>query len=247
MDQFLRVHEKNTGLFSQGHSPSSAHLEYETHLTYMDNPNLLADRNVYPKISDVYNLFNKWRKSNLSARTGKQLFTELERRINAYNDAHRNVGGKAIIQRFCKCSKGKGDCGSEDIEQPLILAFCTPLMSRVHQHIYQSKELVFIDASSSFEDFNNPLFVMSTSSAAGGLPLGIVVTSAESADVIRKGMTSLKGLFTESSFYGNSYPTNIMIDDSLAERGLQQTWPHSTIYYVHSTVSPKYVAMAFMQ
>ena len=33
---------------------------------------------------------------------------------------------------------------------------------------------------------------MSTSSAAGGLPLGIVVTSAESADVMHKGMATLK-------------------------------------------------------
>ena len=103
--------------------------------------------------------------------------------------------------------------------------------SRVHQHVYQSKELVFVDASSSFEDFNNPLFVMSTSSAAGGLPLGIVITSAESADVIHKGMTTLKELFPESPFYGNGYPANIMIDDSSAEReGLHQTWPTSNIF-----------------
>ena len=93
-----------------------------------------------PKISDVYNLFNKWRKFNLGVRTGKQLFTELEWRINAYNDAHKNMGGKAIIQRFCKGSnlKVKADCDNGHVEQPLILAICTPLMSRVHQHIYQS-------------------------------------------------------------------------------------------------------------
>ena len=47
-----------------------------------------------------------------------------------------------------------------------------------------SKELVFGDASSPFEDIIIHFFVMSTSSAAGGLPLGIVVTSAESTDVI---------------------------------------------------------------
>ena len=126
--------EKYYDLFRQGHSPSSAHLEYETHLTYLDDPKLLADRNVNPKITDVYNLFNKWRKSNLGVRTGKQLFTELERRINAYNDANKNVGGKAIIQRFCKGSKVKADCDNEHVEQPLILAICTPLMSRIHQH-----------------------------------------------------------------------------------------------------------------
>ena len=192
---------------------------------------LLADRHINPKISDVYNLFNKWRKSNLGVRTGKQLFTELEHRINIYNDSNNHTGGKAIIHRFCKGSKVKDTADNKEAEQPLILAICTPLMSRVHQHVYQSKELVFVDASSSFEDFNNPLFVMSTSSAAGGLPLGIIITSAESANVIHKGMTTLTELFPESSFYGNGYPTNIMIDDSSAEReGLHQTWPTSNIF-----------------
>ena len=221
--------EKYYDLFRQGHSPSSAHLEYETQLTYKDTQ-LLADRHVNPKISDIYNLFNKWRKSNLGVRTGKQLFTELEHRANVYNDSNNHIGGKAIVHRFCKGSKIK-DTADKEVEQPLILAICTPLMSRVHKHIHQSKELVFVDASSSFEDFNNPLFVMSTSSAAGGLPLGIVITSAESADVIHKGMTTLKEFFPESAFYGNSYPENIMIDDSSAEReGLHQTWPSSNIF-----------------
>jgi len=46
-------------LFKQGHSPSSAHLEHETTLLYQQDPQLLADRNINPKIGDVYNLFNK--------------------------------------------------------------------------------------------------------------------------------------------------------------------------------------------
>ena len=39
-----------------------------------DKPQLLADRNINPKISDVYNISNKWRKDNLGIRTGKELF-----------------------------------------------------------------------------------------------------------------------------------------------------------------------------
>ena len=131
--------EKYYDLFTQGHSPSSAHLEYETQLTYNDTQ-LLADRNVNPKISDVYNLFNKWRKCNLGVRTGKQMFTELEHRINIYNDTNNHIGGKAIVHRFCRGSKAK-DTSDKEVEQPLILAMCTPLMSRVHTHIHQSKEL----------------------------------------------------------------------------------------------------------
>lgn len=189
-------------LFKQGHSPSSAHLEHETNLMYSDNPQLLADRNVNPKLSDVYNLFNKWRKENLGVRTGKELFAELEKRINIYNDEHKHLGGQAAIQRFCK-HEGKGN------DQPLILAICTPLMARVHEHIQQSSELVFIDSSSSFEDYNNPIFVMSTASAAGGLPLGVVVTSGESASTVNVGMTQLKGLFPICSFYGKGYPETL--------------------------------------
>lgn len=211
-------------LFQQGHSPSSAHLEHESNLMYSDNPQLVADRNSNPKLSDVYNLFNKWRKKNLGVRTGKELFKELEKKINVYNDEHQQQGGKAIVQRFCK-NKEKGE------DRPLILAICTPLMARVHEHVQQSKELIFIDSSSSFEDYNNPIFVLSTSSAAGGLPLGIVITSGESASTIHSGLSVLEGLLPKCCFYGQGSPENIMTDDSSAEReGLHRMWPSSKLY-----------------
>ena len=45
------------------------------------------------------------------------------------------MGGKAIIHRFCKSSKVKDTADNKEAEQPLILAICTPVMSRVHQHV----------------------------------------------------------------------------------------------------------------
>ncbi len=45
-------------LFSHGHSPATAHLEYETNLMYSDKPDLIADRNCNPKVSLKY-LFYK--------------------------------------------------------------------------------------------------------------------------------------------------------------------------------------------
>ena len=183
---------------------------------------------------DFFSLSNAFLKYdlNISNFSGIILDYTVMKMLELYVWVHySNAGGKAIRQSYCKGSKIKSHSDNKEIEQPLILAICTPLMCRVHEHICQSKELVFVDASSSIEDFNNPLFVISTSSAAGGLPLGIVVTSAESADVIHKGMNSLKELFPKSVFYGNGYPTNIIIDDSMAEReGLHQTWPNSNIF-----------------
>ena len=145
----LLWHSQEDHLLSKGHSPSSAHLEYETNLMYKNKPQLLADRNINRKISDVYNIFNKWRKDNLGIRTGKELFIELEKWVNIYNEKNKDIDGKASVQRFCK-NEGKDD------DQPLILAICTPLMSRVHRYIQRSGKLVFIDSSSSFDDYNIP-------------------------------------------------------------------------------------------
>ena len=210
-------------LFRHGHSPSSAHLEYETNLMYTD-PHVLADRHENPKVSDVYNLFNKWRKCNLGVKAGKELFTLLEEKVIAYNKENAKVGGRAVLQRFYK-----GDTKQD--EQPLILAICTPLMARVHEGIQQSKELIFVDSSSSFDDFNNPMFVVSTSSAGGGLPLGVVVTSGESSSIVHQAMCALKGVFPNQAFYGQNYPNNIITDDSSSERdGLKNTWPTATLY-----------------
>lgn len=64
---------------------------------YCDEPHLIADRSVNPKVSDVYNLFNKWRKSNIGVRIGKQLFTDLEKHVLSYNDAYTETGGKAVF------------------------------------------------------------------------------------------------------------------------------------------------------
>ena len=86
---------------------------------------------------------------------------------------------------------------------------------------------MFIDSSSSFEDFNNPMFA---SSAAGGLPLGIVITSGESANIIHKAMTVLTGLFPDGAFYGQGSPANVITDDSAAERdGLRRVWPSTKL------------------
>ena len=50
---------KYLDLFKLGHSPASAHLEYETTLMLkIETPQALADRSINPKVSDVYNIFN---------------------------------------------------------------------------------------------------------------------------------------------------------------------------------------------
>ena len=86
-------------------------------------------------------------------------------------------------------------------------------------------------SSSSFDDFNNLMFVVSTSSAGGGLPLGVVVTSGESSSIVHQAMCALKGVFPNQAFYGQNFPNNIITDNSSSERdGLKNTWPTATLY-----------------
>ena len=104
-------------------------------------------------------------------------------------------------------------------------------MARVHEHVKQAGEIMFVDSSSSLDDFNNPVFILSTSPAAGGLPLGVVITSGESLNIIFEAMTTLKQLFPNCSFGGKMYPDNILTDDCSPEReGLNKTWPSAKLF-----------------
>ena len=105
--------------------------------------------------------------------------------LKAQNKSTMTFSRKVTLHLVPTLSMKAKDAADKEVEQSLILVICTLLMSRVDKNIHQSKELVFVDASSSIKDLINFCYVY-TSSAAGGLPLGIVITSAESADVTQR-------------------------------------------------------------
>ena len=84
--------------------------------------------------------------------------------------------------------------------------------------LFRLVNLVCVDSTSSLDDFNNPVFVLSTSAAAGGVPLGVVITSGESASTIHQAMSTLKELFPKCAFHGKGSPANIIYDDSRADK-----------------------------
>ena len=95
----------------------------------------------------------------------------------------------------------------KDNNQPLILAICTSLMC-INTFIWG---IAFIGSSSSFDDYKNPMFVISASSSAGGLTLGVVITSGESSSIIKSAMNHL---LSKGSFHGKGSPDNIITDDA---------------------------------
>lgn len=157
---------------------------------------VLSDRRYNPRKS-VYRLHKKWLQKNIGPESGDGMFKELEKRIEEYNSDNKDRGGKAALQRF-EARMGK----DKTSDTPLALAICTPIMARVHSMVQQSAETVFCDSTAGLDRYNNPLFLLSTSTPAGGVPLGCVVTSGESESTVTAALKKLKEVLPSNAFYG---------------------------------------------
>ena len=128
------------------------------------------------------------------------MFEILEEKVQAYNKEYGDEGGRVHVQRYIK-EHEKASTWLSDGSQPLVLAICTPVMACAHQMLRQSGELVYIDATSSLDRYNCPTFMISTCTPAGGIPLGVVITSREDEATISEALTFLKSVFPPEAFY----------------------------------------------
>ena len=115
----------------------------------------------------------------MARENGETMFNQLMNIIEEYNKENAQIGGRAFLQQYehkptqCKAAS-----------QPLVLAVCTPLTSHAHQLVKKAGKLLYCDSTSSLERYNCPTFIMSTYTSAGGIPLGVVITSGKSEEVI---------------------------------------------------------------
>lgn len=103
-------------------------------------------------------------------------------------------------------------------------SICTELVQRIHKHVKTVSRLVFMDSTGSLDHDGSRFFVLLTHSECQGLPLGIIVTSSESCDVIEVGFQLLKDIVGESIFGGNINGPGIffLTDDSQSEQNASQ-------------------------
>ena len=162
-------------LFSTGHSASSAHHAYETKLVLESDEHImtsLADRAINPNAQDVSRLYIKWREEHLGPENGNA-----RKIVQQYNSQHKDDGGQIVINRYCsECSDPEVELNSDQEtphkkrklackkrkEASLRVAICTPLMARVDKSVHQSKEIAFLDSTSSLDRYNLSMFLLST-------------------------------------------------------------------------------------
>ena len=131
-------------------------------------------RSINPNPQDICRLYDKRRFSSYGEDDGKELFQKLQEAVDLYN---KDGKGKAVLQWYdagqdqaftddscdtdedeLKLSKKKKAKKQRKYNTPMVLALCSPIMKRAHEHVQQSRDIAFVDATSSFDRLNNSIF-----------------------------------------------------------------------------------------
>ena len=93
-------------------------------------------------------------------------------------------------------------------------------MRTVHSILPHSAEMCFIDSTGNLDRHGCRVFVLLTHNVAGGVPLGIIVTTSESKEIICEGLELLKSILPDDAFRGCGLQGLHMFltDDSTSER-----------------------------
>ena len=203
-------------LFRQGHSPSSAlHcLKTELKIKHGDNYNQIAADTYYmPSFSVVYKLYQ----SECSSCPGKQMATDLQ----------------VILSQYCQSSGGMAKFGR--VDDGCFVGICSPLMARVHELLDECSKMVMVDmVVSKRARCRHQIYSFLTPSPAGMLPLGVIITEAQSEGVFESSLRCLKSCFPENSFFGHESPEIFLINSDIQERqALERVFDNSCVIFGH--------------
>ncbi|KAJ8972951.1 hypothetical protein NQ317_000785 [Molorchus minor] len=217
--RFRRVSEKTRekliDLFKLGHSPGTAleTLKIELQLSTNSYEKLLADRSICPDYNYCYHIFMQ----EFKARYGPIDFSE--------------DGKRFLVEKLKEYNITVGEeCAKINItDVDYIITLCPPLFKRIHQNISFASEIVFMDSTGTVDHGGSKVFIISTQSECGGLPLGLIITSSECAQNIAVGLEMLKSMLGNTIFYGKvEGPQVFMLDDCEAEHiAIRSVWPNS--------------------
>lgn len=112
-------------------------------------------------------------------------------------------------------------------ENPFGIIIITPIMKRAHQLNF-AKEIIFVDSTSACDPLNHAITFIMCPSAAGAIPLAIIVTKGQTYESYCQGFSLLKEAVPES-FCGQGFPNIFITDQSAAEiNAINYIWPKSS-------------------
>ncbi|GFY19477.1 SWIM-type domain-containing protein [Trichonephila clavipes] len=200
--------------FSDGMSPIEAIRFHENKFLLEENFMGLANASINPTHNQIYYLHKCWRDANLGSSINP--FDKLKEKVLFYE----SIGTTVKVH--------------EDHLWAVLLV--TPLMKRNH-HLFSSKEIIFIDSTSSCESSSSTITILLSATKVGALPLAVMIHASQSIQNYINAFQLLKMNFPQC-FGGQDYPEVFMSDDSSAEKGaLAAVWPEAKQLLCHFHVA----------
>ena len=203
--------------FEDGESPSSAYRHNKAFLKakYKEEyPKISSNRSYAPDYKWVYNFSSKFNKEKFGRLNGPESIAKAIEYAKKYNTKH----GEELCHVW------------QRPDGHYIVIIHEPMTNRVHSTLPQAGDIVFIDSTSSLDRVDSKYFRLLTVSPAGGLPLGAIITSSESEEILTEALTLFKNTLPSSAFYhrGPLGPALWMTDDcSALINSLAKVWPSS--------------------
>ncbi|GFW77435.1 SWIM-type domain-containing protein [Trichonephila clavipes] len=143
--------------FSDGMSPIEAIRFHENKFLLEDNFMGLANASINPTHNQIYYLHKCWRDANLGSSINP--FDKLKEKVPFYE----SIGTTVKVH--------------EDHLWAVLLV--TRLMKRNH-HLFSSKEIIFIDSTSSCEASSSTITILLSATKVGALPLVVMIHASQS-------------------------------------------------------------------
>ena len=153
--------------FFQGMSATQARSHHLLKYNFEEDGSMLADKRLNPSLKVVHHLRKKW---VTQEHGGVKDFSSVDAILNARDKRPRD----------------KIAC--EKTEHGFVAVLVTEFMLRVHEQLPSASEVVFCDTNSHVT--NCTLSMLICDSPAGGMPLGVIITSSHAKqDYLRGELT----------------------------------------------------------
>ena len=204
-------------LFKCGYSASKSHQIFEKKLeeTHGVGNIAVSSNTAYnPTYRWVFKSHTAYMLKNFGKINSIEAYKLAQEKVAQYNAANAPAAEAGGTQEKL-CALEQDEDGS------YYMACCDPLSRRVLEMLPQSSDLLLIDATANLDRGDSKFFRLLTCSPAGGLPVGYLVVSSETEELIYKALQLYKSILPSHAFKGRGKdvgPVVILTDDSSAEQ-----------------------------
>ncbi|XP_065205027.1 uncharacterized protein LOC135834951 [Planococcus citri] len=213
-----QVQEYFRSMFENGFSPSQALNSYKQHL-YVQHTSkyesVIADRAICPDQRWVYYFYQKFLKQKSGPTPTEQMLATVKNSIDEFNSSYAETV-----------------CHFKQIDDSNFVAvILTPLMRRA-SYLDNSGETLFLNYEPDVSRYSLHVYLLFTACCAGGIPIGVIITSDNSESVIAEGFQLYCDIGEGKAFGGKLSPEIIMADHCAnLKSALRMVFPSSHVFF----------------